>query len=71
MILPLGEKLCIRVEETQTDTALTLDGQVGFSLQKDDEICIERANYDIVFVQEQETTSFFEKLKTKGFLCPR
>lgn len=71
MVLPSDEELSICVEEMQTQTALTLDGQIGFSLQKDDEVRIRRANYDIIFVQERKTTSFFEKLKTKGFLYSR
>ncbi len=71
MVLPSDKELSICVEEIQTQTALTLDGQVGFSLQKGDEIHIRRADYDIMFVQEQQTTSYFEKLKTKGFLCSR
>lgn len=70
MVLPSDQELCIRVEEKRTETALTLDGQIGFALRQKDEIHIRQANHDLLLVQPKGRASYFEKLTTKGFVSP-
>lgn len=68
IVLPPDQELCIRVEEKQTATALTQDGQIGFALQEKDEIHIKQADQDLLFLQPERDVSYFEKLATKGFI---
>ncbi len=68
MVLPPDRELTIRVEEKRTETALTLDGQIGFALRQNDEIHIQQARHDLLFVQGPNHLAWFQKLATKGFV---
>ncbi|MBN2332727.1 MAG: NAD(+)/NADH kinase [Deltaproteobacteria bacterium] len=46
------------------DVFLTLDGQVGFSLQQNDKIAVTKADHDIKLIKSP-TKSYFEVLRTK------
>lgn len=58
------QEVRVRVLATHRDLGLTMDGQVGFALQNEDEVVIRRAACDSILVRWQERP-FFSILRSK------
>ena len=63
-VIGAEQKVRVRVFARHHDLGLTVDGQVGFPLQSNDEVIVERAPYETVLVRWQER-AFFSTLREK------
>ena len=66
-VLPASRRVRIRVNEETTEAFLTLDGQSGYLLQQGDDVLVAGSPRRLHLVAFPET-SYFQKLKAKGFL---
>jgi NAD+ kinase len=64
MVLPADEEIRVRVDATHNDLGLTIDGQLGYPLEIDDEIIIRRSPY-ITSLIKWKKRSFFEVVRKK------
>lgn len=67
LVLPASAMIGIQIRENTADVYLTLDGQEGVALGVGDRVEITRSATDFPIVW-LETSSYFAKLKSKGFL---
>lgn len=67
LVLPASSVVSIQIRENTADVYLTLDGQEGFPLATGDRVEITRSATDFPIVW-LATSSYFAKLKAKGFL---
>jgi len=67
VIVNAGEMICIEVVSPHADIVLTMDGQVGFSLQEGDRVKLSRSPYQVKLVSFP-SSSFYKLLhhKLKG-----
>ncbi len=64
IVLPGNSRIEVRLKSESQDVFLTLDGQVGFNLMKDDSVIITKADFKIGLVIPPEK-NYFEILRTK------
>ncbi|MFP4317259.1 MAG: NAD(+)/NADH kinase, partial [Desulfovibrionales bacterium] len=67
MVLPFDKEIKIIVDPSPVEPYLTVDGQVGVPLRPDDEVRVFSRKRHFLLVQPS-TSSYFKKLKTKGFI---
>jgi NAD+ kinase len=70
LVLPAGKRLEIEVQGDPSDVTITEDGQVSVPIAAGDVIEIERHERDLLLA-ETGHSSYFDKLKAKGFLVER
>ncbi|WP_047151498.1 NAD(+)/NADH kinase [Aneurinibacillus tyrosinisolvens] len=64
MVLPCDEEIHVVVDATHQDIGLTIDGQLGYPLELDDEIVIRRSPHMTSLIKWKER-SFFEVVRKK------
>jgi NAD+ kinase len=64
LVLPDDEEIHVKVYATHNDLGLTIDGQLGYPLEIDDEIVIRRSPYITSLIKWKER-SFFEVVRKK------
>jgi NAD+ kinase len=64
LVLPADEEIHVVVDATHNDVGLTIDGQLGYPLELDDEIIIRRSPYITSLIKWKER-SFFEVVRKK------
>ncbi|MCF6094435.1 NAD(+)/NADH kinase [Microaerobacter geothermalis] len=64
MVLSADEKLRIKVDSTHQDIGLTVDGQLGFKLEVEDDIIIQKSPYVTSLIKWREH-NFFEVIRKK------
>lgn len=67
LVLPASRRVRIRVNEDTAEAFLTLDGQSGYPLQNGDEVSATGSSRKMHLVAFSDT-SYYQKLKAKGFL---
>lgn len=70
LVLPAGKRLEVEVQDDSVGVSITEDGQVLVDLLPGDVVAVERCPRDLLLA-ETEQASYFDKLKTKGFLLER
>lgn len=70
LVLPAGKVLEIQVQGEAGDVSITEDGQAIVDLASGDEVVVRRCDHDLLLA-ETSRTSYFDKLKSKGFLLER
>lgn len=70
LVLPPEPELAVRVADAGGDVHLTEDGQKTVPLSPGDKVVVRRSPYDLI-VADLGRTSFFGKLRSKGFLTER
>ena len=63
-VIGADQTVRVKVFARHHDLGLTVDGQVGFAMQPDDEVVVERSPHDTVLVRWQER-AFFSTLREK------
>lgn len=64
LVLPAEGVLQVKVDATHTDIGLTIDGQIGYPLELEDEIIIRRSSHITSLIKWKER-SFFEVVRKK------
>nr|HID58260.1 NAD(+)/NADH kinase [Desulfobacterales bacterium] len=64
IVLPDSVTVKIKIRKKNSDTFLTLDGQIGLSISDEDTVIVKRAVHDLNMVRVQEQR-FFDVLNTK------
>ncbi len=67
MVLPAEKPLTIDIAESSGDVFITEDGRVPYPLNTGDRVIVTRHQNDLLLARIRSNT-FFEKLKSKGFL---
>jgi NAD+ kinase len=67
LVFPADQEIRVRVNEETTEVFLTLDGQSGWPLRKGDTVLVGRSSRRMHLVR-YPGSSYFQKLKAKGFL---
>ncbi len=70
LVLPASKRLEIQVQGDPSAVSITEDGQEIVDLAVGDVVSIERSTHDLLLA-ETPRASYFDKLKTKGFLLER
>ncbi|PTN32746.1 NAD(+) kinase [Desulfonatronum sp. SC1] len=66
-VFPADQEIRVRVNEETAEVFLTLDGQSGWPLRKGDTVLVSRSSRRMHLVR-YPGSSYFQKLKAKGFL---
>ncbi|ERI09854.1 NAD(+)/NADH kinase [Aneurinibacillus aneurinilyticus] len=64
LVLPANEEIHVVIDATHNDLGLTIDGQLGYPLEVDDEIVIRRSPHITSLIKWKER-SFFEVVRKK------
>ncbi len=70
LVLPASKRLEIQVQGGPSDVSITEDGQAIVDLAAGDVVSIERSTHDLLLAETPQA-SYFDKLKTKGFILER